>query len=156
MDQLREVQSLGEVALGNTCESTSEIASCQEADLVEVDRQIVLQLYSEDAQRLLADKSRGLEVRLCRQLTLAHDAVEKLLHRGMSELNTVEAVRLTNAASRLMSVFQQGFLALRNMHTGNDPRITVQQVNVSGGNTVVATSVSTGAPSVPVVDEDKK
>jgi hypothetical protein len=80
-------------------------------------------------------------------LALAHEAAEKFLQRGMGEHNTVEAARLVNAASRLMSVFQQGVLALRDIQPGHDPRITLQQVNVSGGNALIAANVNTGVRS---------
>jgi hypothetical protein len=86
------------------------------------------------------------QMKLCRQLAEAHDAAIKLLHRAMGEHNTIEAARLANVATRLMSVFQQGVLALRHMQTGNE-RITLQQVNVSGGNAFVATNVSIGPRS---------
>jgi hypothetical protein len=74
----------------------------------------------------------------------------------MSEFNSVEAARLVNAASRLMSVYQQGILALRNIQLGHDPRITLQQVNVSGGNTVVAATIATAAMPTSVSRTEQK
>ena len=101
-----------------------------------------------ESKQLLADEGGPiLRKMLCTQLIAAHETALAFLHRGGGQDNTVEAARLVNAASRLMTVFQQGVLALHNLKAGNGQRITHQQVNVSGGNAVVAANLRTGAPA---------
>jgi hypothetical protein len=133
----------------NDAQTATDLASFNEDSFLATAAQIYRQVDCEDARALLADGGRDIQIKLCRQLALTHEAAVKFLQRGMGEYNTVEAARLTNAAARLMSVFQQGVLALRNVQAGNDQRITFQQVNVSGGNTLVAANVKTGAALVP-------
>jgi len=109
-----------------------------------------------EAKQLLTDEGGHiLRKMLCSQLHSAHEAALSLVHRGACQDNTVEAARLLNAASRLMSVFQQGMLALHNLQPGNEQQITLQQVNVSGGNTVVAANIRTGAPAPSGAVEEK-
>jgi hypothetical protein len=102
----------------------------------------------EEENQLLAEEGGHiLKRKLLRQLLAAHETALAFLRRAGCEDNTVEATRLANAGSRLMSAFQQGVLALNTLQ-GNDQRVTLQQVNVSGGNTVVAGNLRTG-PSRP-------
>jgi hypothetical protein len=98
---------------------------------------------AEEKQLLSEEGGQILKRMVLRQLLAAHDVTLKFLHRAQCEDNPVEAARLANAGSRAFSVFQQGVLALNTLQ-GNDQRVTLQQVNVSGGNTVVAANLKTG------------
>ena len=109
--------------------------------------QVELEKERQFKQLLTEEGGHVLRKMLCNQLDSAHETALALLHRGGCQDNTVEAARLINAASRLMSVFQQGVLALHNLQRGNNQGITVQQVNVSGGNAVVGANIRTGAPT---------
>lgn len=108
--------------------------------------QMYLGEYSEDEelQLLLTDGGHGFQKMLCRQLVLTDQMAVKLLQRALGEQDIVEAARRTKEAARLMSVFQQGVLTLNKVRAGNEQRITVQHVNVSGGNALVAANVRTG------------
>lgn len=91
----------------------------------------------------------SLEKMLCHQLAAAHFAAMRLLERTASTtLPPVEAARLTNAAARMMEVYQAGCLALQKLKTGGEQRVLVQyqQVNVGpGGQAVVAGRVRQGS-----------
>jgi hypothetical protein len=117
--------------------------------------QTYLQVECDDARAMLFDGGKAIQLKLCRQLAQAHDAAMRLLSRGMGECNTVEAARLMNVAVRLMTVFQSGVVALREVQLGGE-RVTVQQVNVSGGNALVAANVSVGTRSSSTGPADKE
>lgn len=136
---------------------TRDVTLCDETQALDPAYQFHLQVELEkerESKQLLTDE-RGhiLRKMLCSQLISVHETALAFLHRGAGQDNTVEAARLVNAAARLMSVFQQGVLALHNSQAGNEQRITLQQVNVSGGNAVVAGNLRTGAPAAWVTEE---
>ena len=73
-------------------------------------------------------------------MAVAHEASLRLMDRAlayeaggrsMREGDSVEACRLTNAAARLMSVFQDALLTLQRVRTGGNQTVTVQHVNVA-------------------------
>jgi hypothetical protein len=103
--------------------------------------QVFIQADCEDARAMLFDGGKNIQIRLCQQLAQAHEAVLKLLQRSVGESNTVEIARLGNCAARLMTAFQQGVLVLRQFQPGQE-RPTIQQVNVSAENAVVATNIN--------------
>lgn len=95
----------------------------------------------------------SLEKMLAHQMAVAHEASLRLMDRAlayeaggrsMREGDSVEACRLTNAAARLMSVFQDGLLTLQRLRTGGNQTVTVQHVNVAAGAQAVIGSVQTG------------
>jgi len=101
------------------------------------------------------DATNSLEKMLAHQMAVAHEASLRLMDRAlayeaggrsMREGDPVEACRLTNAAARLMSVFQDGLLTLQRLRTGGNQTVTVQHVNVQPGAQAVIGSVQAGAP----------
>jgi hypothetical protein len=98
----------------------------------------------------------SLERLLAGQLASAHLASLKLLTLGLDyaarttqwkQADAVEACRLVNASARLMSVFQEGLLALAKLRTGGTQTVIVQHQHVyvnAGGQAVVAGDVTTG------------
>ena len=95
----------------------------------------------------------SLEKMLAHQMAVAHEASLRLMDRAlayeaggrsMREGDSVEACRLTNAAARLMSVFQDGLLTLQRLRTGGNQTVTVQHVNVASGAQAVIGNVQTG------------
>jgi hypothetical protein len=53
--------------------------------------------------------------------------------------------RLSNAAARMMHVYQEAFLALQKIRTGGKQTVVVQHVQVSeGGQAVITGSVKSG------------
>ena len=128
--------------------------SDQEREFINTAAQVFLQYECEPARAMLFDGGLNIQVKLARQLVEAHEAAMTFLDRGRAERNSVEAARLANVAVRLMTVFQQGVVALRNIQAGGE-RTTVQQVNVSGGNAVVAANVCIGAGATGASAEEK-
>ena len=107
----------------------------------------------------------SLERMLADQLAACHSHGMKLLARaagwaeaaercdfrqhGDASAAAVEASRLTNAASRMMSQFNEGLLTLAKIRTGGQQQVTVthvhQQIAVGdGGQAVVAGTMSRG------------
>jgi hypothetical protein len=136
-------------------EPSTDVTSPDQEGFFSAAAQVYLQADCDDARAMLSDGGKDIQIKICQQLAQAHDAAIKLLHRGMGEYNTVEAARLANVAARLMTVFQQGVLALRHIQAGGE-RITLQQVNVSGGNALVAANVSIGTRSPSTGREEKE
>ena len=58
----------------------------------------------------------------------------------------VEACRTANTAARLMDAYQRGLLTLERIRNGGRQVVTVQHVNISGGQAVVAGSVGGRKP----------
>ena len=95
----------------------------------------------------------SLEKMLAHQMAVAHEASLRLMNRALAyeaggrslrEGDSVEACRLTNAAARLMSSFQDGLLTLQRLRTGGNQTVTVQHVNVQPGAQAVIGNVQTG------------
>ena len=116
-----------------------------------------------DVLTLALDLAETVQVRnsaeklLCGQLAAAHQIAMQLLakSRAVGNLNhpemrgdTIEACRLTNAAARLMSAFNEGVQTLAKLRTGGKQTVVVQHVQVTdGGQAVVAGDLTTGGPS---------
>jgi hypothetical protein len=85
----------------------------------------------------------SLEKMLCHQMAAMHRAAMKLTARSLEfESQPVEMARLSNAAARMMQVYQEAFLALQKLRTGGKQTVVVQHVQVSqGGQAVIAGSV---------------
>jgi len=122
----------------------SVIASEHRLDLAACVGSRVAELAVDAAESAQAGNS--LEKMLCHQLAAAHRAAMKLT---ASSLNTplppVEMARLSNAAARMMQVYQEGLLTLQKIRTGGKQTVVVQHVQVSeGGQAVVAGSMNSG------------
>jgi len=72
-----------------------------------------------------------------------HRAAMKLTADSLNRnLPPVEMARLSNAAARMMQVYQEGLLTLHKMRTGGKQVVVVQHVQVSdGGQAVIAGKV---------------
>jgi len=90
-----------------------------------------------------AQARNSLEKMLCHQMAAMHRAAMKLVARGLDlESQPVEMARLSNAAARMMQVYQEAFLTLQKVRTGGKQTVVVQHVQVSqGGRAVIAGSV---------------
>ena len=120
-------------------ESVSLTASRERLDLLaDAD---VLAAALDAAKSVQAANS--LEKMLAHQMAASHRAAIKLLARGLDDrLPPVEAARLTNAAARMMQVYQEAFLTLQKIRTGGKQTVVVQHVQVSdGGQAVVAANL---------------
>ena len=96
-----------------------------------------------------AQASNSIEKMLCHQMAGVHFAAMRLLTQSeASRLQPGEVARLTNAAARLMDVYQAGCLTLLKLKTRGTQRVIVQHqqlVNVNGGEAVVAGAVERGS-----------
>jgi hypothetical protein len=93
-----------------------------------------------------AQAGNSLEKMLTHQLAAGHRAAMRLVARvGSEQLPIIEMARLSNAAARMMQVFQEGLLALQKLRTGGKQTVVVQHVQISeGGQAVIAGSVASG------------
>jgi hypothetical protein len=93
-----------------------------------------------------AQAGNSLEKMLCHQMAAAHRAAMRLVARvGDGGLPIVESARLSNAAARMMQVYQEAFLTLQKIRAGGKQTFVVQHVQVSdGGQAVIAGSVKSG------------
>jgi len=105
----------------------------------------VLESAVDAAETVQAGNS--LEKMLAHQMAAAHQTAMKLVARGLNErLSPVESARLTNAAARLMQVYQEALLTLHKIRHGGKQVVVVQHVEVSGGGqAVIAGSMKGGA-----------
>jgi len=102
-----------------------------------------------------ADAGNALEKMLAHQLALAHSAAFKFMDRAASYLQraaqdgaaAVEAARLTNAAVRLMTTYQQGLLTLQRLRTGGTQVVQVQHLTVAEGAQAIVGNVTGGVPT---------
>jgi hypothetical protein len=100
-----------------------------------------------------ANAKNSVEKMLCHQMAAVHLAGMELLARiqespTLQVSESVDLVRLTNAAARLFEVFQSGCLTLQKLKTGGRQHVVVQHqhVNVgSGGQAVVAGRLGPGS-----------
>jgi hypothetical protein len=104
----------------------------------------VLEAALDAAQSIQAGNS--LEKMLAHQMAATHRAAMRLLARGGDDrLPPVEAARLTNAAARMMDVYQAALLTLQKIRTGGKQTVVVQHVQVSdGGQAVIAGNMKAG------------
>ncbi|MBM3273102.1 hypothetical protein FJY94_07670 [Candidatus Kaiserbacteria bacterium] len=86
----------------------------------------------------------ALEQMLTHQMAAAHKMSLDLLAKAAVEHDTVELARLTNAAARLMNVYQQAMLTMNRIRTGGQQTVTVQHVNVGAGGQAVIGNVQAG------------
>jgi hypothetical protein len=132
-------------AIRNTLASpdTAAIAaSIERTELLTQGYTDVLALGIDAAQSIGGHNS--LEKMLAHQMALAHKTAFQLTDRAMQERDTVEMARLINAAARMMSVYQQAMLTLNRLRTGGNQTVTVQHVNINGGQAVVTGTMQAG------------
>jgi hypothetical protein len=87
-----------------------------------------------------------LKKMLCHQMAAAHRAAMKLTGDSLNRpLPPDEMARLSNAAARMMQIYQEGLLTLQKIRTGGKQTVVVQHVQVSeGGHAVIAGSTKSG------------
>ncbi|MBZ5641151.1 MAG: hypothetical protein LAO19_00160 [Acidobacteriia bacterium] len=123
------------------------IASEHRLDLAACVAARVVESAVDAAESIQAANS--LEKMLCHQMAAAHRAAMKLVARGLDGLDgsllPVEMARLTNAAARMMQVYQEALLTLQRIRTGGKQIVVVQHVQVSdGGQAVIAGNMKSG------------
>jgi hypothetical protein len=128
-------------------------ASRQRMELV--DKANVLEL-SLDAAATIQPRN-SLEKMLAHQMAATHamamelqaearDLLQRYKRTGcVHQPLSIEAGRMANCAARMMGTFQNGLLTLARLRGGGQQVVTVQHVNVSGGQAVVAGAVKARA-----------
>ena len=110
---------------------------------------LLLQYFGPDVAAMALDASNSIKAENCLEKMLAHQlaalhtqAMElTALARARSEHDAAAKARLTNAAARCMTVYQQGLLTLQKLRQGGHQRISVQYVNVREGSQAVIGNV---------------
>lgn len=137
--------------LGEGADRIAEDASIRRTDLLLAPSFNALAMGIDAAKSIGAANS--LEKMLAHQMAVAHEVAMRLMDRALSysaggrsmqEGDSVEACRLTNAAARLMGVYQQGMLTAQRLRTGGNQTVTVQHVNVQAGAQAVIGNVQGG------------
>lgn len=135
-----------ETRLFNTLENPDTVSvSASEQRMLAAEKAGVLNPAMDAAASIGAKNS--LEKMLSHQMATAHHTAMSMLARATdSRLPAVDAVRLTNAAARLMDAYQNGITALVRLRTGGQQRVHVQYVAVGdGGRALVAGQVGRGS-----------
>jgi hypothetical protein len=151
----------GEAALGSKSQFTDTVR----------ERPDMIAVTASEQRMELADAAGALELALDVAQTIgAHNSLERMLagelaaaHRlAMTMMGqavrlterfensghvalSVEASRMANAASKMMLAFQGGMATIARLRSGGQQVVTVQHVNVSGGQAVVAGQVKARA-----------
>ena len=86
----------------------------------------------------------SLEKMLAHQMVLAHKIAMEQIGRAHYEPDPATQVRRFNSATRFMTVFQNGLLALHKLRQGGQQNITVQYVSVRDGGQAVIGNVENG------------
>ena len=122
------------------------IASEHRVDLAACVDSRVAETAVDAAQSVQAQNS--LEKMLCHQMAAAHRAAMKLTGRSLnSSIPVAEVARLSNAAARMMQVYQEALITLQKFRAGGKQTFLVQHVQVSeGGQAVIAGNMKTGVP----------
>ena len=123
------------------------VASMERTDLLTRSGPDVLALGIDAAQSI--PNASSLEKMLAHQMALAHKSAFRLMENALEQREPVEMARLINASGRMMSIFQQGLLTLNRLHTGGKQTVTVQHVNISGGQAVVTGNLHPGGGALP-------
>lgn len=140
--------------LGEGATRIAEDASIRRADLLMAPSFNSLAMAVDAADSIKAGNS--LEKMLAHQMAVSHEAALRLLdyalgfaaeNRDMRGGESVEACRLVNAASRLMTTYQSGLLALQRLRSGGNQTVTVQHVTVQGQ--AVIGNVQAGRGALP-------
>lgn len=108
-------------------------------------------VYSQAAEAALdaaesAGAENSLEKMLCHQMATMHCVAMKLASRSLDNIMPpVEMARLSNAAARMMQVYQEALLTLQKIRSGGKQTVVVQHVHVTeGGQALVAGNMESG------------
>lgn len=119
-------------------------ASIARTDLLVQVQSDVLALAVDAAHSAGARNS--LEKMLSHQLALLHSASMRVMDRGL-QAKAGEQAGLLNSATRMMSTFQQGMLALQRLHSEASQTVIVKHVTVESGGQAVIGAVERGRKS---------
>ena len=108
-------------------------ASIQRTELA--DKAGVFELAIEAAE---SSKAKGaVQKMLTHQMAAAHKHAMRLLGESEKERDSIEKCRMATTASKLMDAFSRAAVALQRLQTGSSQTVTVQHVQINGGQTAI-------------------
>ena len=108
-------------------------ASIQRTELA--DKAGVFELAIEAAE---SSKAKGaVQQMICHQMAAAHKHAMRLLGESEKERDSIEKCRMATTASKLMDAFSRAAVALQRLQTGSSQTVTVQHVQINGGQTAI-------------------
>ena len=108
-------------------------ATIQRTDLA--DKAGVFELAIEAAESSKAEGA--VQKMICHQMAAAHRHAMRLLAESEAQQDTVEKCRMATTASKLMDAFSRAATALQRLQTGSSQVVTVQHVQINGGQTAI-------------------
>ena len=128
--------SLGLPGLENALQRPNTLsleASIQRTDLA--DKAGVFELAIEAAE---SAKAKGaVQQMICHQMAAAHKHAMRLLGESEKERDSIEKCRMATTASKLMDAFSRAAVSLQRLQTGSSQTVTVQHVQINGGQTAI-------------------
>jgi hypothetical protein len=106
-------------------------ATVQRTELA--DKAGVFELAIEAAESSKAEGA--VQKMICHQMAAAHRHAMRLLAESEAQQDTVEKCRMATTASKLMDAFSRAATALQRLQTGSSQVVTVQHVQINGGQT---------------------
>ena len=129
-------EGLGLTGLESTLKSPDNLAleaTIQRTDLA--DKAGVFELAIEAAE---SAKAKGaVQQMICHQMAAAHKHAMRLLGESERERDSIEKCRMATTASKLMDAFSRAAVALQRLQTGSSQVVTVQHVQINGGQTAI-------------------
>ena len=108
-------------------------ATIQRTDLA--DKAGVFELAIEAAESAKAEGA--VQKMICHQMAAAHRHAMRLLAESEIQRDSVEKCRMATTASKLMDAFSRAATALQRLQTGSSQVVTVQHVQINGGQTAI-------------------
>ena len=108
-------------------------ATIQRTDLA--DKAGVFELAIEAAESSKAEGA--VQKMICHQMAAAHRHAMWLLAESEAQRDSVEKCRMATTASKLMDAFSRAATALQRLQTGSSQVVTVQHVQINGGQTAI-------------------
>jgi hypothetical protein len=108
-------------------------ATIQRTDLA--DKAGVFELAIEAAESSKAEGA--VQKMICHQMAAAHRHAMRLLAESEAQRDSVEKCRMAATASKLMDAYSRAAIALQRLQTGSSQVVTVQHVQINGGQTAI-------------------
>ncbi|MDQ2946663.1 MAG: hypothetical protein M3Y27_12080 [Acidobacteriota bacterium] len=86
----------------------------------------------------------SLEKMLAHQMALAHKLAFDSANQAAAATDPTTTIKFANFSAKLMETFQRGLLTVHKLRSGNSQTVTVQHIQVNGGQAVVAGTMQTG------------
>ena len=85
-----------------------------------------------------SSKAKGaVQQMICHQMAAAHKHAMRLLGESEKERDSIEKCRMATTAGKLMDAFSRAAVALQRLQTGSSQVVTVQHVQINGGQTAI-------------------